>query len=172
MMPDRISIWPYVIDDVPRLFEAVIESKAQLSEWLPWCHPDYSIDDSRSWVESQIVAFKEGTEYAFLIVNGNNRLLGGCGLNYIDRPNLRANLGYWVRSSDARKGIATEAVRLLTAWVFSQKEFRRLEILACEGNQASQRVAERSGATSEGVLRNRINLRGRLHDAVIYSIVR
>ena len=171
-LPPSISIRPYALDDIPRLFEAAIESRTDLGSWLPWCHPGYSIEDSRQWVESQIPAFQHGTEFSFVIVDAANRLLGGCGLNYLDRPNRRANLGYWVRSSDRGRGVAMAAVKLLVAWAFANTDFCRLEIIASVEHLPSQRVAEKAGAVREGVLRSRIKLHDRMHDAVIYSVVR
>ena len=170
--PANISIRPYALDDIPRLFEAAIESREELGRWLPWCHAGYSIEDSRQWVESQLAAFPSGTQYSFVIIDAGNRLLGGCGLNYLDRPNLRANLGYWVRSSDCRRGVAVAAVKLLVAWAFANTDFCRLEVIASVENVPSQRVAEKAGAVREGVLRSRIKVQDGMHDVVIYSFVR
>src|SRR5450432_2472965 len=122
-MPLEISIRPLIQEDVIPHYEAVVESKNELSPWMPWCHPGYSIEDSRSWIESQISAFAGGAEYAFVIVDGEGRLLGGCGLNHLDRPNLRVNLGYWVRTSRAGCGIASQAVKKLVRWAFSNTAF-------------------------------------------------
>ena len=38
-------------------------------------------------------------------------------------------------------------------------------------NKASLRVAEKVGAYKEGILRNRIVLPDRIHDAVLFSII-
>jgi len=170
--PDGVSIRPYRIDDVPALYEAVIESREDLAPWMPWCHPGYSIDDSRAWVELQIGNFAEGREYDFFIVSRTDRLLGGCGLNLLDRANRRANLGYWIRSSATGRGHVVSAVRQLVDWTFANTDFHRLEIIAAVGNVRSQRVAERAGAVREGVLRSRLVLHDQVHDAVAYSFVR
>jgi RimJ/RimL family protein N-acetyltransferase len=50
--------------------------------------------------------------------------------------------------------------------------FSRVELLTIDGNVASQRVAERLGAVFEGVLRDRLWLRGKAYPARLYSIVR
>jgi RimJ/RimL family protein N-acetyltransferase len=106
MKPPAIAIRPYELTDIESCYQAVIESKESLGRWMPWCHPGYSMDDSRTWVESQVKAFPAKTECAFVIVDRENHMLGGCGLNHFDQENLGANLGYWVRSSCLRRGIA------------------------------------------------------------------
>ena len=165
------SIRPYRLDDVPLLFEAARESIDTVGPWLPWCHPGYTIEESRGWVEAQVAAFRTGAEYEFVIAGPGGRFVGGCGLNLIDRANLRANLGYWVRASEVGKGAATSAVRLLVPWALESTDLRRLEVVVATGNARSLRVAEKSGAVREGVARARLVLRGVSHDAVVFSFV-
>jgi len=157
---------------VSDLHEAVMESREEIAPWMPWCHSDYSIEDSRSWVEMQETAFAEGTEYAFVIASPEGRFLGGCGLNFLDRGNRRANLGYWLRKSATGHGFATEAVRQLVEWTYANTDLDRLEVVAAVENVRSLRVAELAGASREGVLRRRIVLHEKAHDAVVFSFVR
>jgi RimJ/RimL family protein N-acetyltransferase len=139
---------------------------------MPWCHPGYSIDDSRSWLETQVAAFRQRATFEFAIESGHGAYLGGCGLNQIDRVNGRANLGYWVRSAASGHGVATAAVRLLQDWGFQNTDLARFEIVIAVGNVASHRVAEKSGATREGTLRSRLLLHGTHHDATMFSFIR
>jgi len=97
--------------------------------------------------------------------------LGGCGLNYLDRFNRRANLGYWVRASETGRGVATRAVRLLIDWAARETDLDRLEIVVALDNNASLRVAEKAGAVREGVLRHRLWIHGVAHDAAVFSIL-
>jgi len=166
-----IHIRPYRLDDAPDVFEAVRESMSEVRPWMPWCHPDYSLEESRAWLEIQVLAFEQSTAYEFAITSGDGRYLGGCGLNQIDRINKRANLGYWVRTSAAGKGAATAAAKLVRDWGFRNADLNRLEIVVAAGNTASRRVAEKAGATEEGVLRRRLLLYGVSHDAVVYSFI-
>jgi len=48
----------------------------------------------------------------------------------------------------------------------------RLEVVVSVENAASLRVAEKAGAIREGVLRSRLLLHGRMHDAVMLAFVR
>ena len=116
--------------------------------------------------------WQEGKEYAFAIVQAQDgQFLGGCGLNQINRVNRFANLGYWVRTSQAGHGVATVAARLLAQFGFGELKLSRLELVIDVDNQASQRVAEKLGAFREGVLRQRLSVHNQARDAVMYSLI-
>jgi len=89
----------------------------------------------------------------------------------IRREHGVVNLGYWVRSSCARRGVTTAAARMTAQFALKELRMGRVEILASVKNLPSQRVAEKLGAVREGILRNRLLLHGSYHDAVIYSLV-
>lgn len=169
---DDIRIRPYRIEDAEALAAAVIESSAELVTWMPWCHANYSIADARTWIKAQIAAREQGTAFEFVITAADGAYLGAVGLNQIDTVNRRANLGYWVRSSATRKGVATRGVQLILDWAFQATNLVRLEIVIAAGNVASHRVAEKSGALREGVLKKRLMLYGASRDATIFSITR
>jgi RimJ/RimL family protein N-acetyltransferase len=168
----RLLLRPPALEDSEELYRAAIESVDSVGRWLPWCHAGYDRGDSRAWVDTCIAAWRHEESYPFFIFDRQDRkLLGGCGLNEIDRLRLRANLGYWVRSSRMGQGVATAAARMAARFGLETLCMQRLEIVAAVGNNASQRVAEKLGATREGLLRNRLRIRDIPHDAVGYSLV-
>jgi len=65
-----------------------------------------------------------------------------------------AGIGYGVRAEVRGRGVATRAVRLVSAWAFEECGVQRLQLRADVLNAASQRVAERAGFHREGVLRS------------------
>jgi ribosomal-protein-serine acetyltransferase len=167
-----ILIRPYREADAELLYEAVRESIAEVSTWLPWCHESYSIAESREFIAARSLASQGDEWYSFAVCDkSSGRFLGGVGLNFINRVHQIANLGYWVRTSAAGRGVATRATRLASRFGFEQLGLHRIEIVAAVANVASQRVAERAGARREGVLRKRLLIRGRPQDAVMYSLV-
>ena len=167
-----VVVRPYQPDDVPLLYEAVRESIDEVAPWLPWCHQDYALEESRGWIETRAEAWAQGTEYDFVMIDpARGRLLGGCGINALNRANRFANLGYWVRTGRTRRGLATAAARCVAAFGFRELGLIRIEIVVATANTASQRVAEKLGATREGVLRNRILVRDQMHDAVMFSLI-
>ena len=167
-----VLLRPYGSGDVERLYQAVRESITEMSPWMPWCHAGYSIEESQSWVESRAEAWKKETQYDFVISDARDgSFLGGCGLNHIDQANRRANLGYWVRTSRTKKGVASATARLLAQFGLGKLELNRIEIMAAVGSKASQRVAEKVGARREGILRNRRVVRERVYDVVMFSLI-
>lgn len=167
-----ILLRPYRPSDANHLYEAVRESIAECSVWMPWCHADYSIEEAKSWLKLRPEAWENALEYEFAITDSRDAsYLGACGLNHISRENRSANLGYWVRTSRIRQGIATTATLLLARFGFNELKLNRIEILAATGNEASQRVAEKIGAIREGVLRNRLVVRDKMYDMVMFSLI-
>jgi ribosomal-protein-serine acetyltransferase len=167
-----IRIRPYRLDDARAIWEAARESLTALQPWMPWCHPNYSIDETRAWLAVQIPAFQQRTTFEFAITSDDDTYLGGCGLNQIDALNQRANLGYWVRSSATGKGVATAATALTREWGFANTDLERIEVLIAVGNRASRRVAEKAGAVYEGMLRRRLLVHGTRHDAAMFAFIK
>jgi len=154
------------------MHKAAIESVADVFPWMAWCHKGYSLGEAQQWVETQVDLAQKGLAFEFAIFDENDRFLGGCGINRIDKDNRFANLGYWVRSSAMGRGVAPEAVRFVSNYAFWETNLNRVEIVCATGNIRSQRVAEKVGATREGVLRSRLMLPSGPSDAVIYSLLR
>jgi RimJ/RimL family protein N-acetyltransferase len=72
----------------------------------------------------------------------------------IDCEGRTAELGYIVAPGARGRGVATEALSLLTDWGLSELGALRLELIIDVANAASKRVAARCGYEREGVLRS------------------
>ena len=69
MLPDGLTIHlsPPTEDDIPRLYEAAVESHKELAPWMPWCHAEYSISDTESWVRETVAS---DSEHSFITLGG------------------------------------------------------------------------------------------------------
>jgi hypothetical protein len=67
--------------------------------------------------------------------------------------------------------VATSAILLLARFCFEELKWNRIGIVVSIEKKPSQRVAEKTGATQEGVLRKRLVVRDRVYDAVMYSLI-
>jgi RimJ/RimL family protein N-acetyltransferase len=82
-------------------------------------------------------------------------------------------LAYIILNPDSRgKGYMTEAVRLLTDYLFELHNVNRIQLTVMAGNEGSRRVAEKCGFKSEGVLRQAFFQKGRFVDIELFSLVR
>lgn len=167
-----IGLRQFTLEDVPVLFEAVRESVSQLSAWMVWAHPNYSVEDTRAFVAKCGPGWEKGEQYSFAIVDlQDGQLIGSVGLSALNRSHGFANLGYWVRTGKTRHGVATSATRMAARFSFESLGLNRVELLVPIANVPSQRVAEKAGAKREGLLRKRLKLNGTAHDAFVYSLV-
>lgn len=167
-----ILVRPHEVRDIDALFTAVRESIAEISPWLPWCHPAFSKDELAGFIEASRKGWADGSQYQFGIFDSRaGTALGGISLNHIARSNRLANMGYWVRTSAAGRGVASGAVKLVAAYAFRDLGLSRIEIAAIGENAASRRVAERAGAKFEAIARNRLVMHGRAYDAALYSLI-
>ena len=168
-----IALRAFQLDDAAAIYEAVCESKNELGRWLSWCHPEYSLQDTLQFLNSRAEALRRDGEHGFAILErATGRLVGATGINQVEPAALRANLGYWLRTSALGRGYATQATRLVAAWALGEHGLERVEIVAAVGNQESQRVAIRVGAQREGIARARLRVHGVQHDAVVFSLTR
>ncbi|MGA9191486.1 MAG: GNAT family protein [Anaerolineales bacterium] len=168
----RFVLRPYETEDAESIYDAVYASRAELAPWMDWCTPDYSIADTRAWLPKLPGAWERKEIFGFAILDASDgTFLGGCGLNNIIWEYRIANLGYWVRSNRTGEGVATAAAVPVARFGLEKLGLCRIEIVAAVGNTASRRVAEKTGATFEGILRNRIKIGDRNLDAAMHSLI-
>ncbi len=168
----QITIRRYFLEDTDKLYEAISESIEEVGLWLPWCHPNYSKQESIDWISMQMDAWDYGNEFSFFILeNSTEKLIGGIGINQIVKEHKMGNLGYWIRTGYSCKGIATAATKMCARFGFEELKLNRIEIIAATENYASIRVAEKVGAIREAILRNRLVVNDKVLDAVLFSLI-
>jgi ribosomal-protein-serine acetyltransferase len=167
-----IVVRPFEFSDAGSFLAAVKTSTAELGYWMPWCTPEYGLEDAQSWMRFCEAAWSERSEFPLGIFDGSSgEVIGGTGINQINKTHRVGNIGYWVSTPFIGRGVATEAARRSAMLGFGELGFTRLEIVALTHNLASQRVAARVGAVRECVARNRLFFHGQPHDAFMFSLV-
>ena len=167
-----IAIRTYQPRDVHTCFEAARESIAEVSRYLPWLHPEYSIEETRIWIEKTVPKFwEQQSEYHFVITEvATGSILGGCGLDQVNWVNQTANLGYWVRTSRTREGVATAASKLLVRFGFEQLQLKRIDVVTSIHNIPSARVAEKLNPSEQKSVRNSSSSEGGVSDTIVFSL--
>jgi RimJ/RimL family protein N-acetyltransferase len=166
-----VTVRPFQKEDAPEIHAAVSESQNETSFWLVDLK-GLSLSDVQEYIASQPEIWNEDQAYNFVILeSSSNKILGGCGLNQINRRHRSCALYFWIRTSATRRGFATRAVVLMARFAFDSLGMQRMEIDIEPDNLAGLRVAEKSGAISEGYLRSRFFHHGEPKDAVVFSLV-
>jgi ribosomal-protein-serine acetyltransferase len=169
----RFLLRPYRADDAEQLFAAIDESRDHLRPWVTWVDNNRSVDDVRDYCIRSHANWLLRTELPLGIFDAvSGRYLGGTGLHDLDWQQRAFEVGYWLRVTAIGHGYATESTRLLVDFALSHLQARRITLRCDARNDASRRVAERSGFTLEGRLRNvRCAPDGSISDELIYAIV-
>ncbi len=169
---ENYRLVPFDVSFTEALFEAVDESRDELIRFVSWCHPEYSMEDARRWLQGRERERFEGWSYDFAITDAQNgELVGGSGIDRIQPKNCLGNLYYWTRTSRTKRGAATASASALASFGLSALRLIRLEIVVAETNFAGRSVAEKIGAGLEIRLPNRLILGGEILHAYLYSLL-
>lgn len=137
------------------------------------------------WTEHKNVGYTKdylfyvGTRYALgdfydwaIIDLESRRMIGTCGFTRIDAANDCAEIGYVLNPDFHGKGYATEAVKKIIDFGFSELSLNRIEARFMKGNEASLRLMQRVGMTFEGYMRDLIFVKGSYRTVGISSILK
>ena len=151
---------------------AVSASANQIGAWLgDQAAPKTSVDVA-AFIEDWRASWDAGVKYGFVATELLTQRCVGFGLiNYIHERYRIANLGYWVRPDMAGRGYATRIAGLVARFGFDTLGLVRLELVVEPANAASRRVAEKLGASEEGLLRNRLTINGEVRNALMFGLL-
>lgn len=167
----KITLRPWTDADVPAVTSACQDPETQRWTGVP---AGYEEEYARQYLGGREESRRLGQTLDMAIADANDlAMLGSVGLVAFDAVNRRGEVGYWVAPEGRGRGLATAAVRLISAAAFEQLDLIRLDLIAAVGNGPSQRVAEKAGFTREGVMRSYLsNKQGSRDDAVMFGLVR
>jgi len=132
-------------------------------------HP-YALADARAYLDRLAAWHGPPTNLAITVAD---ELVGMTGFTLLfDVHRASANVGYWVGEPYWGRGIATAAVKALTAYAFATFPLERLQAEVFAWNAASARVLEKAGYTLEGRARRSILKAGQITDGLFYARLR
>jgi RimJ/RimL family protein N-acetyltransferase len=128
------------------------------------------VDFARTWLKIYEEGRRDGRREAFAILDATDGSFLGLALApRIDRTARTVELGYMVAPHARGRGVATEALRLLTDWSLTTLGALRIELLISPKNEPSRRAAIRCGYVREGLLRSLHVKEGVREDTEIWS---
>ena len=170
----QLILRPFRRRDADALAEAIQVSLADLVQYLPWAHKNYSRGDAMAFIRESMIAWKEGRAFDFSIrrADDDRRHLGNMSVWPTTRGSRNnGEVGYWVRTDETGQGVCTEAAIRVLQIGFEELGFHKIQLRVAVGNEASDRIAEKLGATREGVLREELRIGGVWTDHTLWTIL-
>ncbi|MFF2143950.1 GNAT family N-acetyltransferase [Kitasatospora sp. NPDC058190] len=140
---DGLLLRPFEDTDAPALIEAYRDET--LRRFIRT--PVSDAEQAARWLSTQYEGWATGTRYAFAVLEAGE-LVGNVVLKRGAPGGESAEVGYWTAAPARGRGVAPRAVEALTVWAFdtfADDGLLRIDLLHEGDNDASCRVAEKSG---------------------------
>ena len=175
----RLILRPPRPADVPELRRLLRRNAEHLRPWVtaptPGQDPTSLTEISKS-VLRQRGAWRAGTAFTFLVWTppaGTTAaaIVGRIALTQVTRGPLEsAYVGYWIDSSQQKKGFTTEAVEGVLAFAFGPAALHRVAAGVMPRNPASIRVLEKLGMRREGLSERLLMIAGTWEDHIQFAL--
>lgn len=175
-LAERVLLRSYRPGDGTELNAATIESFEHLQPWMPWATETQTEEEAERLVRAFRGRYLLSQEFVLAIrTPDDRRLIGGAGFHLREGPlaHRNAEMGMWIRASEAGKGLGTATLDAMVAWGFTEWPWLRLSWRCDANNAASARIAEKAGLKAEGRLRKQLRApSGEMRDTVCYAILK
>lgn len=154
---------------------AIVESLEELKPFVHWANRPLQTPETSEAISLQgrVDYLNRNSFRLHLIDKQSGELVGCSGLFFADWHLRKFEIGYWMRTSYAGKGLMTEAIEAITRFGIEILGANRLEIRCDPLNVASTRIPEKLGYHLEGVLRvSKPDVHGNPADEAVYAKVR
>lgn len=169
-----IALRPLTTDDAREWGRVRWGNEAWLAPWESGDPEHGSGMSFNEWIQWQRQQERDGAGVVFAVTY-QGCIVGQISLGAICYGAMRSGtVGYWMDHAYAGKGIMPLAVAMLADWALGEPsgpKLHRLEIDMLINNRRSHRVAEKVGATYEGVRRGYMYVNGRWQDHDAYSLL-
>jgi RimJ/RimL family protein N-acetyltransferase len=131
-----------------------------------------SQDHVREWFELYRQAWAQETGASWAVTRAGGEVLGRIALGRMNLDDGVAGCAYWVLPAARGAGVASRALTAVSAWALGEAGFHRLHLSHSTRNNASCRVAVKSGFLLEGTKRSdAVHSDGR-HDMHLHARIR
>ena len=125
----------------------------------------YKMEDAKLWISSQ----KNLVPSQNFAIKVDDKLAGGIGCTPQTDVNAKSiEIGYWLGENFWNMGIATEAVKKMTDYIFTTFDVVRIFAPVFEINKASMKVLEKAGYYLEAIHKKAVFKNDILMDEYLY----
>lgn len=165
---DHLYLKQLETPDALTIFETINSQRDYLRQWLPFVDHTQEIGDTIQFIKT----VNQDKERVF-VLKYEEQFAGLIGFRDTDKSNKKSEIGYWLSEPFQKKGIVTNAVKVLVKYAFDELNMNRIEIKCAVGNAPSKRIPQRLGFSFEGIIRQgELFPDGRFVDLECYSLLR
>ncbi|MFD9072709.1 GNAT family N-acetyltransferase [Streptomyces lasiicapitis] len=155
--------------DAPAVYEAFQDPVLQ--RWHARVADDE--DEAREWIEGWRAAWAEEQNAHWAVADADTgEVLGRVALREINLADGQAEMAYWTLPRARGRGVAPRAVTALADWALHVAGLHRLELTHATANEASCRVALKTGFETEGTKRSAILHEDGWHDMHLHARIK
>lgn len=164
----KIKLRAYKMEDSERVLKLIEAEGLRETLWRGSLFP-LSLEAQKNFISQAISNTSELFHFAIESLEGGE-LIGGCGINALDRKNSVATVGIWLGKEFQRKGLASDSLRLLCHFIFDELNINKVRLEYFEFNEAGKKCYEAVGFKEEGRHRKEIFRYGKYHDLISMGI--
>ncbi len=132
----------------------------------------YTIEDSRSAINSAMEGYSFGVAYNFAVrIRNGSEVIGMAGLRNVNMHSKSAEMGFWTGQAYRGRGYTKAALKMLLYFSFDILKLNRVYATAISGNDSSIALMKSLGMKEEGILRNAAVTAEGLKNQVMLSIL-
>ncbi|RRR68716.1 GNAT family N-acetyltransferase, partial [Streptomyces sp. RP5T] len=166
---DGLLLRPWLAADAPAV-HAAFQDPA-MRQWH--ARAADSVEEVGGWIEEWRGAWAQERTAQWAVADADTGLLlGRVALREIHLDDGQAEMAYWTTAGARGRGVAARATVALSRWALDDVGFHRLELMHAVRNEASCRVATKTGFALEGIKRSAVLHPDGWHDMHLHARVR
>lgn len=169
LAPGGLLLRPWTPKDAPAVYEAFQDPVLQ--QWH--ARVADSEDEARGWIEGWRAEWPKERSATWAVVDADtDEVAGRVALREIVFADGQAEMAYWTLPRARGRGVAPRAVTALADWALDAVGLHRLELTHATANEASCRVALKTGFAPEGTKRSAVLHEDGWHDMHLHARIR
>lgn len=172
---DRFVLRSFLPGDGAAVNEATLSSYDHLRGRMPWAVREEHVEVTEERMRMFRARYLLNEDFVIGVFAPDGRVIGGTGFHLRHGPLAarQAEIGMWIRGTEAGTGLGTAVLTEMVRWGFTDWPWERL-VWGCHiDNQASRRVAEKCGFALEGTFVGEYDaVTGGRRDGVQYALLK
>ncbi len=165
---DRLTMRDIRPEDAQQIY--TMRANGRVNQFIPRPNME-TLEQSQELIDRTIQAYnnRQAIGWAGILRDGRT-IIGTCGFNSIEFPNLRAEIGGELAIEYWGKGIAQEAVKAIINFGFQTLGLHTIEAKVAPDNRGSVYILELLGFHKEAHFRDRGRINGVFQDMAVYTL--